>query len=407
MINNEYRTAYDILMKVYRDGTYLHLIMKENRNKRVSKLVYGVLEHYYELNYIITNLADKGVKNNVKPLISIALYALIYLKTPINVVLNETKETLESLGKSALNGFISAVIKKTARAEYKLPAKSDKNYTEVKYNLPSWIVGMYKKDYPENFEEIIFAKEFPFVHIRLNNNTAEEEIYKADAKAKKTLTGFFVTNNKEIELLNFFGKITYMSYGSTLIAKSVKAKEGMKILDVCAAPGGKAVMMAQTKASVTACDVHEHRVELLHSYADRMKVGMEIYKQDATVYLHKWANKFDIVLADVPCSGFGVTDKKRDVIFNRTYDDILKLTEIQYAILQNVKKYVKDGGLLVYSTCTVFKKENGEIIKKFLDENKDFKMEKIDLPYENNGEIQFLPDGKGMEGFYLCHLRKD
>ena len=407
MTNNEYRTAYDILIKVLRDGTYINLLMKENSNKKVAKLVYGVLDHFYELNYIIDYVAKKNVKNNIKPILYIAVYAQKYLNTPVNVVISDIKEMLKSIGKSALEGFIIAVIMKTARGEYEMPAKSDKNYTEVKYNMPSWLVGMYKKDYPDRFEELIFEKEFPQVHIRLNKNTSETEIYNADRDAIKTLTGFYVKNNKEIGLLNLLGKITYIGYGSSLIAESINADSGMEILDACAAPGGKAVMLAQTGASVTACDIHEHRVELLHAYADRMKTGMNIYLQDATKFLKKWEGKFDVVLADVPCSGFGVAKKKRDVVFNRTYNDIIGLTELQYKILSNVKNYVKDGGLLVYSTCTIFKKENSEIIKRFLSENSNFSMEKIALPFENNGDIQFLPDGKGMEGFYLCHLRKN
>lgn len=407
MINNEYRTAYDILIKVLRDGTYINLLMKENSNKKVAKLAYGVLEHYYEINYIVDCVAKKGVKNNIKPILYVAVYALKYLSTPINAVLANTKETLNSVGKTALEGFVTAVIMKISREEYEMPTKSDKNYTEVKYNMPSWLVGMYKKDYPDCFEELIFEKEFSLVHVRLNKNTSEEEIYNADKDAIKTITGFYVKNNKEIGFLNLIGKITYIGYGSSLIAASIKADSDMEILDACAAPGGKAVMLAQTGASVTACDIHEHRVELLHAYADRMRTGMNIYLQDATKFLKKWEKKFDVVLADVPCSGFGVTKKKRDVVFNRTYNDIIELTELQYKILSNVKNYVKDGGLLVYSTCTVFKKENSEIIRRFLSENQNFSMEKIDLPFKNEGDIQFLPDGNGMEGFYLCHLRKN
>ncbi len=405
MVKNDVSVAYDILVKVYRDGTYLNLIMKEIANKRVTKIVYGVLDHHYELNYIVNYLAPKGIKNNVKPIALIGAYMVSYMNVPINVALNECKQALSTMGKEAVSGFIIALIKKVANKEYKLPAKSDKNYVEVKYNLPSFLVGMLRKDYPNEYEDIIFAKENSNVHIRLNKNTTEKEILDADTSAEKTLTGYFVRNNKQISLLNFLGKTTYMSYCSTLIPESIK--EGKTVLDVCSAPGGKAVMLAQKGYEVTACDIYQHRVDLIRSYAERMNAKLTVYKQDARVFLKKWEQKFDVVLVDAPCSGMGVIGKKKDVVFNKTYDDILELKNLQQEILSNCAKYVKKGGLLVYSTCTVFKKENHDNVVEFLEKNQEFSKEVIDLPFDNDGEIQFLPDGKGMEGFYLCHLRKN
>lgn len=408
MINGEFRTAYDILVKVYRDGAYLNLIMKENSNKRVAKLVYGVLEHHYELNYIIAALAKRGVKNSVKPALLIAAYMYMYLDAPINAAINECTETLDGLGKGALDGFAVAVLKSLARGEYSLPAKSGRDYNEVKYNMPSWLVGMYKKDYPDTFEQLIFTPEYGRQHIRTNIGTSEKEILDADRDAVKSLTGYFVSNNKEIALLNFLGKITFMSYGSTLIAESVPVEKGKtSLLDLCAAPGGKAVMLAQRGALVTACDVYGHRIELLRSYAGRMKTKIDILLHDATEFTPEWSEKYDVVLVDAPCSGFGVLSKKRDLLFNRTYEDVTALAALQKKILSNAARYVKRGGLLVYSTCTVFKMENGANIADFLANNTNFHKTVINLPRENDGEIQFLPDGKGMEGFYLCQMRKD
>lgn len=407
MSKTDYRTAYEFLLRIYRDNAFFHIVMKENSNKRVKKIVSGVLEKHYELKYITDVLTDGKVKNNVRPLILIALYSQKFLLTPHNKVITEVNETLDSLGKGALKSFISAVLKKAERGEYTLPAKSDKRYVEVKYNLPSWLVGMYRKDYPDRYEDIISAKEYPYNHIRLNKGTDEKEIYEADKGAKKTEYGFFVKNTKNIELLSCMGKITYMSYGSAMIASILEAGNGKKILDCCAAPGGKAVAMAQAGADITASDIHDHRVELIRSYAERMRANIKICKQDATVFVEKWENYFDAVLADVPCSGMGVIGKKRDIIFNRTYEDIKQITILQYSILENVCRYVKNGGILVYSTCTVFKIENSDIVNRFLENHKDFHKEEMKIPFKNDGEIQLLPDGKGLEGFYICRMRKD
>lgn len=406
MKGTDFRTAYDYLIRVFREEGYLHIVMKENSNKRVKRLVFGVVEKYYELDYIVTALAKNGVKNNVKPMLYLGAYSLLYMDTPVGVVLNETAEALEEIGKGAMKNFAFAILSKITKKEYELPKKSDKRYVEVKYNLPSWVVGMYKKDYPNTFEEIIGAKEYPLVHIRLNKNITAEELVRADKNAVKTMTGYFVRMNKEIELLAFLGKITYMSFGSTLVAESMEVGKRDTVLDVCAAPGGKSVYMAQKGGSVTACDVHDHRVELIRSYAERMKTPVTVYKQDGTETVHKWIGQFDKVLVDAPCSGFGVIGKKRDVVFNRTYEDVKNLSELQGKILDNASKYVKRGGVLTYSTCTVFSMENGDVIKNFLESHREFQKEKINLPYENDGEIQFLPDGKGMEGFYVCRMRK-
>lgn len=405
MDNSVFRTSYDILIKVYRDNTYLNLLMKEISNKRVAKIVYGVLEKHYELNYIIDELAAKGVKPNVRPVLLIGAYSLLYLSTPENLVRTEIRELLDSLGKSGIRDFADAVMNKIIKKEYELPSKSHKSYLEVKYNLPNWLIGMYKKDYPDTYETLMGETHHNKVHIILNKNTSEKEIIEADKDCQKTDTGYFVKNTKEIAMLNLLGKISYMSYGSTLIAKSIEAKN-KKILDLCAAPGGKSVYLALNGGEVTSCDVHEHRIELIKAYAKRMNVKLNIILRDATVFFPEWEQKFDVVLVDAPCSGFGVTGKKKDIVFNRSYEDIISLVKLQREILQNASRYVKKGGLLVYSTCTIFKKENGENVGFFLENNSDFTKEKINLPQGSDGEIQFLPDSNGMEGFYLCHLRR-
>lgn len=405
MANNIFRQSYEILTKVLKEKAYLNLEMKNTTSKAVAKIVYGVMDKYYFLDYAIDCLTSKKPKINILILLYIAGYCLIFLKTPYNVVLNGIHEIMDDMGKGGLKPFADAIIKKLNETTISLPPKSDKRYLEVKYNMPSFLVGMYRKDYLENFEDIIKTPEFNRVHIR--SKCKDEEIFKVDNTAIKTLTGFYVKNNKEISLLSLLGKVTYMGYSSSLVAESIKITNGENVLDVCAAPGGKAVMLAEKGANIIACDIYKHRLQLINDYAKRMKVNLKTVLADATIYNEKWKESFDIVLADVPCSGLGVADKKKDVVFNRSYEDIVNIAKLQYQILDNVKEYVKKGGLLVYSTCTVFNMENKDNINKFLYNNSDFTLETIDLPYENCGQLQFLPDGKGTEGFYICHMRKN
>lgn len=408
MNNTCLKDSYDILTDIYRDGAYANAKMKSVTNKRIAKLVYGVLDKHYELDYIVDTLAQRSVKPFLKPLLYLGIYSVKYLDTPLNVVLNETSEVLSAMGKGGLKPFVNAILSNAARGEYEFPKKSDRRYLEVKYNMPSFLVGMFRKDYPNNFEEIINARVPGKVHVRLNKGVDEKVILTADPNAEKSLTGYFTDNNREISLLNFEGKLTYMSLTSTLAAESiVRAGKIKTVLDCCAAPGGKSVYLAQNGCDVTACDIYPHRVDLINAYAKRMKTPLKAMTADSTVYNVQWAEKFDAVLVDAPCSGMGVVGRRKDVIFNKTYEQIVDLSVLQKKILSNAARYVKKSGLLIYSTCTVFHMENGDVVKDFLKENSGFSLSKIPLPYENDGEIQFLPDGKGTEGFYLCHLKRN
>lgn len=407
-MNSPFFDAYEILRKVYKEGTYLQEEMKSVTNKRVAKLVYGVLDKHYELEYVVDQLADKGVKNSAKPLLYEGIYALKELGTPKNVVINEINQTLDALGKTAMKGFFAAIINRINDGEYPLPKKSDRRYVEVKYNMPSFLVGLYKKDYPDRYEEILYARKNDRVHVRIGNKGTEEELLAADPTAERTEVGFFVKNNKEVSLLNFFGKVTYMSYTSALAAESIVrvAARGARTLDCCAAPGGKSVYLAEKGLSVLACDLHPHRVDLINAYAKRMGAEVETTVFDATVRNPSWVDRFDVVYVDAPCSGMGVIGRRKDVVFNKTYDDILALSALQRQILDNVSCYVKKGGFLVYSTCTVFSLENGKTVEAFLSSHDDFVLSSIPLDRENDGMIQFLPDGK-TEGFFLCHLKRN
>lgn len=408
MNNRSLQDSYNILLRIYRDGAFANEEMKSVTSKRVTKIVYGVLDKHFELNYILDELTDK-IKPVIRPLLLAGAYSLIYLDTPLNVVLNETGAILDDAGKGGVKKFCYAVLSKINRREYSLPQKGDKNYVEVKYNLPAYLVGMFKKDYPDDYERIISVRESPKIHIVPNIGVEEKTVLEGDAYAEKTLTGYFVGNNKNISYLNFTGKITIMSYPSSLAAESVarSGRPGKKVLDVCAAPGGKSVYLALRGYEVTGCDIYRHRLDLIEAYAKRMQASLVTELRDGTEFCEEYAEKYDVVFVDAPCSGLGVLTRRKDVVLNRTYDDIVALSRLQSKIIDNACRYVKKGGLLVYSTCTVFDMENGAVVRKFLSEHSDFSLTKINLPYNNEGEIQFLPDGNGMEGFYLCHLAKN
>ena len=397
--------AFDILKEIYINKAYVSIVMANKNNKHVQKLVYCVLDNHYLLNVYVDYFCDKGIKPSLKPLMLLNLYMLYILKTPVNVILNETKECLEYRGKSGVFTFFAGVINNASKVEVKSIPIPKKSIDEVKYNLPSWVIGMYKKEYP-NFEEILSIKKSPYVHIVLNNGESEDILNGIDYR--KTPFGFLCENTKELALLEFFGKVSYMSLSAAIVARSIPLKINQKVLDVCAAPGAKSCLIAQCGAKVTACDIYPHRLDLIKKYAERVKIDINIVEQDATIFNKEFENSFDVVLADVPCSGFGLIGKKRDIMLNKTYEDILSLQKLQQSILDNVSRYVKKGGRLVYTTTSVFKKENSDNIEEFLNNHKDFsfisnfKLEGVGTL--DKSEIQLLTNSEGMEGVYLCHL---
>ncbi|MBR2385600.1 MAG: methyltransferase domain-containing protein, partial [Clostridia bacterium] len=200
------------------------------------------------------------------------------------------------------------------------------------------------------------------------------------------------------------GVYTFQSVGSVAICHAVD--RGESLLDACSAPGGKAINLADKFEKVTAFELHPHRVELINDYARRMKkTNVTAYQKDSSVYDESFAESFDTVLCDSPCSGYGVIKDNPDIKLRRIEEDIKNLNKIQYDILSTCSKYVKKGGSLYYSTCSVFKSENEDICGKFLKYHPDFEEVEIDSPLAHEKMkrgIGFLPDTSFGAGFFIC-----
>lgn len=202
------------------------------------------------------------------------------------------------------------------------------------------------------------------------------------------------------------GIYTFQSIGSVAICDVIKSNGD--VLDACAAPGGKSVLLSERCIGVTSCEIHAHRLSLIQSYAKRMgATNVTPLLADSTFFNSDFQGKFDAVLCDVPCSGFGTLSDNPDIKLKNI--EFGQLNDLQYAILQNCSKYVKRGGELVYSTCTLFKEENDYIVEKFLKNHKDFLFERIDSPLNylrTDYGLQFLPQLSYGVGFFVCKLRK-
>lgn len=421
-----YGDAYAVLSRIFREGAYLNIELQKFPSPATRSTVYGVLENYFRINHIIDGLCPRGIKNSHRAALNIGAYFLLCRGIPANAVIAETNALLDELGKSGIKKFAAGILYKISRKEYAEIPETDPRSEEIKYNMSAEIIDIIKADYPNDYGKILSAGSNKKIHVRPKFGTSPN-------LGEPTFTGYFTEPGKDIGELFKSGAVTYQSYPSTLVGECVARKFGLtsdlrksdfgvpktaveaaklanskiKILDCCAAPGGKAVYLAERGFDVSARDVYPHRLKLIESYAARSGVKMDIRREDATKFNAENELKFDVVLADVPCSGLGVISRRKDEILRRTAADVENLAILQRKILGNVVKYVKPGGLLVYSTCTVTKRENIENINDFSKNHPECRMEKLPLPYENEGYLQFLPDGEGAEGFFICCLRKN
>lgn len=412
MINFFY-DCYNVLNKVYRDKTFIKQALSETpiepKNKpTVTKTCYGVLDKDIELSYYITCFADKSPKLAIKTILKIGMYAIKYLDKKVYAVTKNIVELTKKLGKGGASGFVNAFMHKFATTTVSLP-KDKIEFLSVKHSYPLFALKEIIKDYGFERAEKIISTQFDKTCL---------VFYETDGKKYLTDRGYAFTSTPfdNVFLLDRFnrdegfyeGKYTYQVLGSVAICDCIPPCEN--ILDCCAAPGGKSVRLSYKCKNVTATDIYPHRVELIKSYANRMKrSNVTASVADSKELNADFIGAFDTVLCDAPCSGLGVVNDNPDIKLNRNVDDIEKLNYEQSAILENVCNYVKVGGYLFYSTCSLLKKENIDIVNRFLSSHNNFVIEGIDspLPHENdNGTLSFLPDISGGLGFYVAKLKK-
>lgn len=418
-------SAYKILSKVYQDGTYSNMAFLGERVSDMStRLVYGTLEENVKIDYILSQLIEKKPQKSVLTLLKIGTYALLNLSdVPKFAIVSECVEVAKSNGKGGASGFINAVLKKVADGKYSLPKESDENYLSVTYSKPQWFCDKLEKQYGKEVARIILsAKSTTLEHIRINSRMATESDVEFLLKKNKTdfkksdVGGYIVKANDTVRHMFDKGLVTFQSPSSILAVKALGVTDGAQILDICSAPGGKAVYMSELcpHGKVVACDLYPHRVALIKKYKNRMHTpNVKAVQADACVLNEEWKDAFDFVLCDAPCSCLGTFKKHPDVFLNKDESCISELAATQRKILENAAKYLKVGGAMVYSTCTLFEEENENVVHDFLEKNVDFVLEhisgleKIDggKYLDNKGMIQILPHDE-YDGFFIAKIRR-
>lgn len=413
MLSNPVYDPFLILTKVYSDGAHVKqaitdTYIEEQYRSRTVKIVYGVLENDVYFDFCIRHYAPKAPKLAVRTILKISLYMLLFMDKKRYMVTDCAVDLCKKLGKSGVSGFVNAFLRRFDKAAVDEAIPKGVAGEAIRASYPLFAYELLKTEYGERAAAIAMAKSAG-VSVRFDNkNTDGVEKYADKEYIKTPFADNYIFENFVRDEGFDAGEYTFQSVGSIAICDCVAPCENL--LDCCAAPGGKSVLLAKKCTHVTSFELHAHRVELIRQYKTRMGVeNVTEYQKDSSVFDAQFEEKFDAVLCDAPCSGYGTVSENPDIKLFRKKEDIEQLAKIQQEILATVCRYVKKGGALYYSTCSVFRRENDGTVAAFLKAHKDFEVEEIDSPLaytRTKFGLQFLPDTAFGAGFYVCKMRR-
>lgn len=419
----------DILMEVNEKEQYSHLVIRDVLNKYqylekqerafLTRLAEGTIEHMLEMDFVINSFSKVKVKK-MKPLIRnllrMSVYQIKYMDSiPDAAVCNEAVKLAKKRGFGQLRGFVNGVLRNIARDLDKLQYPDEKlepvRFLEVTYSVPAWMVEQWTKDYGYAQTKSIcesFLKERP-ITIRTNLLRIQPEELKEKLEAEGVtavavpevsyafeISGFDYLNSLE----SFEEGLFYVQdISSMMVAEKAAPEKGSYIIDVCAAPGGKSSHLAEKlegTGTVEARDLTEYKVSLIKENIERHGLeNMNAVQMDATVLDEASIDKADVLICDLPCSGLGVMGKKTDIRYKMTAEKQQDLVKLQREILSTVHAYVKPGGTMVYSTCTIHKGENEDNVNWFIKEYPEFELISCE---------QMFPGGTYRDGFFIAKM---
>lgn len=418
-MKNHVLFSYQILSSIYKDGAYLSIALSDAlpyldaRDRAiVTNTVYGVLEHHEEFSYFLTKLCKKTPRPSIRVCLRLGMYYIKYLNSmPSYTAVNEIVELTKTVKKEQA-GFVNATLKAYIKIMNDLP--TGKLGKSIEFNIPTWLLEEYTREYGEKEAERILAKRQKHTHLRVNKNRYSESEFEKyclerSLKFTKTEYGYIVGATGDFSTLFKQGKLTLMALDSVKICRALIAEKPLSdVLDLCSAPGGKSIYIAEQNPEITvySVDIHAHRVDLVKSYAKRMCVeNIKTFVADSREINPEWLEKFAYVLVDVPCSGVGVLAENPDIILNRKKEDLAEITKTQAKLIETASRYLKKGGTMVYSTCSNLKIENEEIVTAFLKRNPEFELVENEIAGKS-GFCTFESDDKGNDGFFLSCIRR-
>ena len=396
-----------------------------------TRIVYGVLQNRALLDFYLGAYCSQKLSRLQPPLadiLRIGAYQILFLdKVPDRAAVNESVELAKKNGRGAASGLVNAVLRKLSLNKAQLPAIPERDETQalsIRYSHPKWLVrrllALLGREEAESFLAADNAVAPLTVQVNTLRTTAAALTARlADAGVTAAAHPWVpdcleLTGSGDLTELDAFreGLFFVQDPAAKLVSLIAAPQKGGRVIDVCAAPGGKsfgAAVAMGDEGDILACDLHANKLKRIEEGAARLGLkSIQTFAADGTVFRPEWAESADTVLVDAPCSGLGIIRKKPDVRY-KSPDDLFTLTVAQAAILENAARYVRPGGVLLYSTCTILPEENGQVVDGFLAEHPDFSRETFTLPApvgEQPGELTLWPHRHGTDGFYICRLRR-
>lgn len=439
--DNARMLAFKVIDEVFSKGAYSNIALNralssarlDDLDRRfATELVYGCVKAKGTLDWIIAKHVTRPL-NKISPVIlnilRLGVFQIYYLeRIPASAACNESVNLAKKLGHQGTVKFVNAVLRSSARGKdtLKFPSEAEDSAGRLALELahPRWLVERWLNQFgkDQTVRLCVFNNQPPPLTLRVNSLKANRdellaallsEGFEAAASAWSA-DGIVCTKVPSMKLLfERYGQSLYVQDESSMLIAGILAPlPGQLVIDVCAAPGGKTTHLAQlmeNKGTVIATDIYEHKLKLIAENARRL--GLDIVRPllgDAAENVTAWNETADRVLVDAPCSGLGVLARRAEARWNKTEESLKEFPALQSKILANASRYVKPGGRLVYSTCTLEKAENGEVVDSFLREHKDFCKKPFRHPLTGNEveELSLLPQKDGIDGFYICALER-
>ncbi|MGL4847951.1 MAG: 16S rRNA (cytosine(967)-C(5))-methyltransferase RsmB [Clostridium sp.] len=437
---NSRSIAIKVLNRVLLEGAYSNIALSKELNESdlnskdkalATEIVYGTLRRKRTLDIVIgsfvrdLSMMDKRILNILRA----AIYQLRFLdKIPSYAACNEAVEAAKKISlkdSKLVNGILRNYLKKEGKVRIKFPNEIEK--ISFEYSFEPWLVKLFIEQYGEEKAKVIMRglNKTPGITIRVNKlknsfgeayNELEELGYNIE-KGDLAKDAILIKNGSSIESNKLFveGKCTVQDQSAMLASYVLNPEKGDTVLDICSAPGGKTTHIGEileNTGKILAFDIHENKLNLIKENCTRLGItNVEVSQMDATVLNEELINKADKVLIDVPCTGFGIISRKPEIKWNKRENTMGLITKIQRRIMKNSWEYLKSGGTMVYSTCTINKKENEENVRWFLENFKDAELELLNvgkmenIEYTRDGMVTILPN-KNMDGFFIAKIKK-
>lgn len=398
-----------------------------------AQLVYGVLQNRLRLDYILARHVSRPlerVDSRVRLVLELGVYQLLFLdKIPASAAVNESVALAKRWAAGAAGGFVNGVLRTVDRQRHHLPPLPDEQedfaaHWSLQTSHPLWLVERLCRQYGRDMARQILSSHAapPPVTVRVNRLRTTREAVMDELRRQgvemrehpQLINCILLPRLGELLSSPLFtqGKITVQDAASILCVDLLDPRPGQTVLDCCAAPGGKSCYIGEkmhNQGTLLASDLHGNKIARIDQAAARLGITiLQSVARDAGVYWAPWADKADALLCDVPCSGLGVIGKKPEIRY-KDPAEIARLPAVQKRILDNVCRYVKPGGTLVYSTCTIVEEENQQVVEDFLARHGEFALCPLDTSVTGpvpEGMVQLLPHLHGTDGFFMAKMRR-